>query len=269
MIIRFILTLWALIPVLSTPLVLCNETLLTYLSSFALGQQHDLNKTFEALKSETKIPPFNYTPRVGKTYIIEDMVLTYYVISSKEKSEFVEVNKQRIYGSVLKLGYNFTWEKKQLGASVRGTANGVVLSDPLDFTKVIGVDDGEPDEQLSECQNVSFSNNFPVSNVKPYNENDSSTLTLMMNDAVLHASGKDIIAEQINNHFVYFLNDTIFNDSSELSVDTNFTYSYFDYRGEIKVPYDNPVLFIEMNDNGATLLSSQVILDDPDFECGP
>ena len=55
------------------------------------------------------------------------MVLSYFIINTKEKSQFTGVNKQRIYGSVLKLGYNFTWEKKQLGASVRGTANGIIL----------------------------------------------------------------------------------------------------------------------------------------------
>lgn len=129
------------------------------------------------------------------------MVLTYYIINSKEKSTFVGINQQRIYGSVLKLGYNFTWEKKQLGASVRGTANGIVLSDPLDFTKVIGVMFGEPDEELGAYHNVSFANNFPVSNVKPYNSNDSDTLILMMNSPPQHESGKEIISKAINEHF--------------------------------------------------------------------
>lgn len=54
-----------------------------------------------------------------------------------------------------------------------------------------------------------------------------------------------------------------------MTVPRNITYSYFDYRGEFKVEYDNPVLLIQMNDQGTTLLSSQVIMDDPNFECGP
>lgn len=143
------------------------------------------------------------------------------------------------------------------------------MSDPLDFTKVIGVIAGEPDEELAEYKNVSFANSFPVSNVKPYNENDSDTLVIMMNDAVHHEPGKDLIAKAINEHYATVLNETIFNDSSELSVDTKFTYSYFDYRGETKIPFDNPVILIEMYDDGTTLLSSQVIEDDPLFECGP
>lgn len=70
MLIRLILLVSTILPILTEPLVKCNETLLTFLSSFALGQQHDLNKTFEALKSIIKVPAFNYTPRVGKTYTI-------------------------------------------------------------------------------------------------------------------------------------------------------------------------------------------------------
>lgn len=140
-----------------------------------------------------------------------------------------------------------------------------MLSDPLDFTKQIGVISGEPDETLAEYKNVTFTNSFPVSNVKPFNENDSSTLALMMNEAVLHEPGKDIIAKAINEHFATVLNETIFNDSSELSVETNFTYRYFDYRGEFKIEFDNPVILIEMYNDGTTLLSSQVITDDPLF----
>lgn len=83
MILKFIFIILSITHVLSDPLVKCNETALTYLSSFALGQQHDLNKTFETLKSTVKVPDFNYTVRVGKTYTIENMELDFFIINSK------------------------------------------------------------------------------------------------------------------------------------------------------------------------------------------
>ena len=104
------------------PIVNCNETALTYLSSFVLGQQYDLNKTFTSMQPTVKVPSFNYTPRIGKEYIIDNFTLTFYNINSKEKANFTGIDKLRVYGSVLKLGYNFTWEKKQLASSVHGTA---------------------------------------------------------------------------------------------------------------------------------------------------
>ncbi len=118
----FLLILWFSYPILCDPIVKCNETTLTYLSNFALGQQYDLNKTFTTLQPIIKVPSFSYSPRIGKEYTIDNMKLTLFNINSKEKVEFLGVNRLRIYGSVLKLQYTFSWQKKQLGSSVRGTA---------------------------------------------------------------------------------------------------------------------------------------------------
>ena len=74
----------------------------------------------------------------------------------------------------------------------------MVLSDPLDFTKVIQIKDDQPDEELGEYKNVTFTNDFPVSKVTPYTQNDSETLFIMMNKALSHQSGKNAIAQCIN-----------------------------------------------------------------------
>lgn len=77
---------------LTQPLVNCTSNVLTYLSAYSLGRQHDLNKTFEALKKTVKVPEFTYTPRIGKEYIIDNMTLDFFIINSKEKSEFIGMN---------------------------------------------------------------------------------------------------------------------------------------------------------------------------------
>ena len=52
------------------PIVNCSINALTYLSEYTLGRQHDLNKTYTTLQTTVKVPSFNYTPRIGKEYII-------------------------------------------------------------------------------------------------------------------------------------------------------------------------------------------------------
>ena len=67
----------------------CPSNTMTYFSSYSLGRQTDLNKTFEVLKSTVNVPTTSYTPRIGKTYVIDNMTLGFYVISSKETAKFI------------------------------------------------------------------------------------------------------------------------------------------------------------------------------------
>lgn len=46
--------------------------------------------------------------------------------------------------------------------------------------------------------NITFSNNFPVSKVFPFSQNDSDTLFIMMNKALDHPPGKLIVSDSIN-----------------------------------------------------------------------
>ena len=87
----------------------CPPNTMTYFSSYSLARQTDLNKTFGAMKSLVKVGEITYSPRVGRTYIIENMTLDFYVISSKETAKFVNENHLKIEGSVLKLNYKFAW----------------------------------------------------------------------------------------------------------------------------------------------------------------
>lgn len=90
----------------------------------------------------------------------------------------------------------------------------------------------------------------------------------MMNSGGTNQSGKDIITQAINEHFANVLNETIVNDSSELSVPKTLNYSYFDERGEFKVNYDSPIEKFSLKGDGLVFITSQVISDDPNFECG-
>lgn len=97
---------------------------MTYLSDFALGRQTDLNETFVELSKKITIPEINYTERIGKTYRIYDFTPTFYVIDSKQTATTTVMNQVNVSGATLRINYKFNWEKKQLGASVRGTAEG-------------------------------------------------------------------------------------------------------------------------------------------------
>ena len=62
----------------------------------------------------------------------------------------------------------------------------------------------------------------------------------MMNSLKNHTTIKQNIVTAINELYEVELNKTIESDSSEIKVNNTITYSYFDYRGEFKVVFDNP-----------------------------
>mgnify|MGYP000939309576 FL=1 len=97
---------------------------MTYINDFALGRQTDLNETFDAIAKKLTIPDITYTERIGKTYRIYDLQPVFYVIDSKQTATFTVMNQVNVSGATVRINYKFNWEKKQLGASVRGTAEG-------------------------------------------------------------------------------------------------------------------------------------------------
>ena len=97
---------------------------MTYINDFALGRQTDLNETFDAIAKKLTIPDITYTERIGKKYRIYDLQPVFYVIDSKQTATFTVMNQVNVSGATVRINYKFNWEKKQLGASVRGTAEG-------------------------------------------------------------------------------------------------------------------------------------------------
>jgi hypothetical protein len=106
------------------PIVKCPINVLTYFSGYTLGRQHDLNKTFTVLQTLVKVPSFEYSPKAETHYTIEDMNINFFILNSKEQSEFTAMNHQRIHGAVLRFNYNFTWVKKVLEIKTKGNADG-------------------------------------------------------------------------------------------------------------------------------------------------
>jgi hypothetical protein len=46
------------------------------------------------------------------------------VLDSKQTASISGINTLKVEGAFVKLAYKFRWEKRQLGAAVRGTAEG-------------------------------------------------------------------------------------------------------------------------------------------------
>ena len=67
---------------------------------------------------------------------------------------------------------------------------------------------------LVNYTNITFTNNFPVSNVVPYNAEDNQILFEMMNSLKDHVTIKQIITDAINADYKTELNKTIESDSS-------------------------------------------------------
>jgi hypothetical protein len=75
---------------------------------------------------------------------------------------------------------------------------GAVLSDRISFTKSIAILDDEPVWKLDSAPNITISNSFTVTNVTPYNQNDSDVLFVMFNKDLGHSTGKQIVLDAIN-----------------------------------------------------------------------
>lgn len=117
----------------------------------------------------------------------------FYIIDSKQTVTNTVMNQVNVSGATLRINYKFNWEKKQLGAAVRGTAEGGVISDKISFLKSIAIMEDEPTWVLNASPNLTFGNSFTVTNVKPYNQNDSDTLFNMFNKEMNHTTGKQVV----------------------------------------------------------------------------
>jgi hypothetical protein len=82
-------------------------------------------------------PRVTYSPSFGKTYIIENVSLHIDYLDADQKAQFVELDTLRIYGGRAMLRYSFDFEKKLIGATIKGNASGSVKSDPLQYVKEI------------------------------------------------------------------------------------------------------------------------------------
>ena len=116
---------------------ICPGNRFKYISSYELGRQDELTKTFAELQPMVHVDNVTYKDEVFRTYTIFPLTVEFSYAESKQTHFFKGINMVEITGGTLRISYNFKWEKKQLTSSINGTGEGVVTTDPITFTKML------------------------------------------------------------------------------------------------------------------------------------
>jgi len=78
-------------------------------------------------------------------------------------------------------------------------------------------------------------------------------LFVMFNKDLGHPTGKQIVLDAINALFDPILNASVQSHSEEIQVNKTFVYVYNDYRGQLKVTYNNHIITTALRSDGLTL----------------
>lgn len=157
------------------------------------------------------ISTLKYSPTFGKTYIIDNFTMSFTYLDADQRSEFVALDVVRVSGGALRIDYNFDFEKKQIGNSVKGKGKGTVTSDKLSYVKDIQLTPQfDPRWDLSNSTAFSISNLLNIERLDPP-QADESIYEAMLNTIIGQPTVKNLLLSQIGGLYSDTLNSSLHN----------------------------------------------------------
>lgn len=147
----FLLYLIAIIPI--NAFKDCNFTQFDFLSQYSLGQQDELNHTFEGVNKKMQmLPDVEFKNNISQTYRISNTQTVFHYLDGKQTAEVIDEDIIYIKGGRSETYLTFSWSKDQQ----KGIGNAFCMTDPITFAKLLYLNNAFMLYKLADFQNVSY-----------------------------------------------------------------------------------------------------------------
>lgn len=128
--------------VLTTISIDCNFTLFEYFSSYSLGKQDELNRTFTAIQPLIRVPDVFYIQSPYTNYTLRGFNVSIRYLDSRQKAVIIGRDTVAIVGGRAEVELDFEWGKQTLVVPSRGTGRVRIATGEIMFEKLLRVDEG-------------------------------------------------------------------------------------------------------------------------------
>lgn len=131
----------------------CNFTQFDFFSRYSLGQQDELNRTFEGVNKKMQpLADVEWKNNISQLYRISSTHATFHYLDGKQTAEVIDDDIIYIKGGRSETYLTFTWSKE----SIKGTGNAFCLTDPITFAKLLYLNNAFMLYKLADFQNISY-----------------------------------------------------------------------------------------------------------------
>ena len=160
----------------SSNALFCPKTRLEFFSHFSLGKQDELNRTFTAIAKNVTFPEVIFNSTATERYRLGDYNVTWRYIDSNQKANVSSHDTVIVWGGHLRVDVASNTEKIEFAKNLTiDEKSGYVMWNLVDHT-TIDLDD----------------NKFVLERINPYNENDLSNVTKMLNHMINNSGFADL-----------------------------------------------------------------------------
>jgi hypothetical protein len=167
---------------------------LEFFSHFSLGKQDELNRTFTAIAKNVTFPEVIFNSTATERYRLGDYNVTWRYIDSNQKANVSSHDTVIVWGGHLRVDVAFNWSLT--GSSARnGTGRAYANTEKIEFAKNLTIDEksGYVMWNLVDHTTIDLDDNkFVLERINPYNENDLSNVTKMLNHMINNSGFADL-----------------------------------------------------------------------------